>query len=126
MKSLRYIINRDNFTPEIMTVKSSFLGGLCDFILNIVQYYDVVESVEPMRIAVREKEEQLANALEKKQKVDALVGDLNEKLGILVASFDKAMSEKQQAMDEAARCEKKLDLAQRLVNALGSEQERWK
>jgi len=43
-----------------------------------------------------------------------------------VASFDKAMSEKQQAMDEAARCEKKLDLAQRLVNALGSEQERWK
>jgi dynein heavy chain len=40
-------------------------------------------------------------------------------------TYDKAMAEKKSAMDEAARCERKLDLAQRLVNALGSEQDRW-
>lgn len=40
--------------------------------------------------------------------------------------FDKAMKEKQDAMDEAARCERKLSLANRLVNALGSELDRWK
>jgi dynein heavy chain len=28
-------------------------------------------------------------------------------------------------MDEAARCERRLNLAQRLVKALGSENERW-
>lgn len=35
------------------------------------------------------------------------------------------MDEKNQAMAEAEKCERKLDLAQRLVGALGSEQERW-
>jgi dynein heavy chain len=35
------------------------------------------------------------------------------------------MKTKQDAEDEAAACFRKLDLAQRLVNALGSESERW-
>ena len=35
------------------------------------------------------------------------------------------MATKQKAMDEAAACEKKLNLARRLVGALGAEQERW-
>lgn len=35
------------------------------------------------------------------------------------------MNEKETAMREAQKCENKLSLANRLVNALGSEQERW-
>jgi dynein heavy chain len=35
------------------------------------------------------------------------------------------MDEKTSAENEAARCMKRLDNAQRLVNALGSESERW-
>ena len=50
---------------------------------------------------------------------------LNAELKVLMDAFNKAMDEKNQAMAEAERCKRKLDLAQRLVNALGSEQERW-
>ena len=35
------------------------------------------------------------------------------------------MDKKQGAEDEAARCERRLSLANRLVNALGSEKGRW-
>lgn len=35
------------------------------------------------------------------------------------------MNEKETALREAQKCETKLNLANRLVNALGSEQERW-
>jgi dynein heavy chain len=35
------------------------------------------------------------------------------------------MDDKNNAMAEAEKCERKLSLAQRLVGALGSEQERW-
>jgi len=35
------------------------------------------------------------------------------------------MDEKNAAEAEAARCERRLNLAQRLVNALGSESARW-
>lgn len=43
----------------------------------------------------------------------------------LEAEYDLAISEKNAAMDEAARCERRLNLAQRLVKALGSENDRW-
>ena len=50
---------------------------------------------------------------------------LNAELQVLLDAYNKAMDEKNQAMAEAEKCERKLDLAQRLVGALGSEQERW-
>lgn len=123
---VRPIIAEETFTPENLKTKSECASGLCDFILNIVMYYDVVESVEPKRIEVKNAEQQLADATEKKTVIDAQVAELQAKLDILMIDYDKAMSEKQQALDEAARCERKLDLANRLVNALGSELDRWK
>jgi dynein heavy chain len=110
-KAVRPTIQEETFTPENLKTKSECAAGLCDFILNIVAYYDVVESVEPKRNAVKEAEEQLAAANAKKAEVDALVADLNAKLAILMADFDKAMNEKETAMAEAAKCERKLDLA---------------
>lgn len=43
----------------------------------------------------------------------------------LIAEYDAAMAEKNAALSEAERCKTRLDLAQRLVAALGSENERW-
>lgn len=57
--------------------------------------------------------------------MDVLVKRLTDELAILQADFQKAMDEKNVAEAEAARCARRLDLAQRLVNALGSESERW-
>jgi dynein heavy chain len=115
----------ETFTPEIIAGKSACAGGLCDFIINITAYYNVVVSVEPKKIAVAEAKATLAEATEKKEKVDALVADLNAKLAVLQESYDSAMNEKETAMREAQRCENKLSLANRLVSALGSEQDRW-
>ena len=70
-------------------------------------------------------ESALAAANEKKAQVDALVADLNAKLQVLMDAYNKAMNEKETAMKEAERCERKLNLAQRLVGALGSELDRW-
>jgi dynein heavy chain len=43
----------------------------------------------------------------------------------LNAEFKEANDKKTAAVNEAARCAKRLDLAQRLVSALGSEKARW-
>jgi dynein heavy chain len=119
------VLAEETFTPEIIKGKSSCAAGLCDFVINITQYYNVVVSVEPKKAAVKLAKEQLADANEKLEKVNALVADLNAKLKVLQDAYDKAMNEKETAMREAAKCENKLSLANRLVNALGSEQERW-
>ena len=56
--------------------KSSAAGGLCDWIINITAYYDVVVSVEPKKLAVKEAEEQLATAMATKKEFEDLVADL--------------------------------------------------
>ena len=50
---------------------------------------------------------------------------LNQQLNQLTSEFDKAVATKNAAIAEADRCARRLNLAQRLVTALGSENERW-
>jgi dynein heavy chain len=46
--------------------KSSAAAGLCDWIINITCYYDIVVSVEPKKIKVAAAQAQLAEANAKK------------------------------------------------------------
>ena len=48
------VLAEETFTPEIIGGKSACAGGLCDFIINITSYYNVVVSVEPKKLAVAE------------------------------------------------------------------------
>mmetsp|Transcript_7681 Transcript_7681/g.7101 ORF Transcript_7681/g.7101 Transcript_7681/m.7101 type:complete len:133 (+) Transcript_7681:1099-1497(+) len=52
-KQIRPALSEPNFTPAIIKTKSSAAAGLCDWIINITAYYDVVVSVEPKKQAVR-------------------------------------------------------------------------
>ena len=61
-------------------------SGLCDWIINITMYYDVVVSVEPKKLAVKEAQETLAAANQKKEEVDALVAELNAPETVVVPS----------------------------------------
>jgi len=85
----------------------------------------VVVTVEPKKQAVAKAQAELAEANEKKRVVDELVAKLNADLQVLLDTYNAAMKEKNDAIAEQERCNRKLDLAQRLVGALGSEQERW-
>eukprot|EP00960_Hanusia_phi_P010289 300866-Hanusia_phi.AAC.1 len=111
---------------DIMRKKSNAAAGLCEFLLNIVVYYDIVVTVEPKRQALKTAQDELAAANTKLAEVQAYVKDLEEKLAILVAEFDKVVAEKNRVVAEGERLTNKLGLAQRLMAALGSEQERWK
>jgi len=66
-KAIRPTLSDENFTPEIIKGKSAAAAGLCDWIINITAYYDVVISVEPKKLAVAEAEATLAAANVKKK-----------------------------------------------------------
>lgn len=76
-KAIRDILSDPEFVPEKIATKSNCAAGLCDWVINIVQYYDVVVTVEPKKIAVAQAQEALRAATEKKEEVDALVAKLN-------------------------------------------------
>lgn len=74
---------------------------------------------------MEEAKDQLEKATIKLGEVQEIVRKLNAELAQLNAEFQKAEDEKQNAINEAERCARRLNLAQRLVKALGSENERW-
>merc|ERR1711959_159168 len=115
----------EDFTSDAMRKKSSAAAGLCEWIINIIMYYDVVIQVEPKKQALREAMETLDAANTKLAQVKALVAELEAKLAILIADFDKAMAEKDAVMAEAQKCQTKLDMAQRLVGALSANGVIW-
>jgi len=122
---IRETLAREDFNKETIGTKSAAAAGLCDWIINITIYYDVVVSVEPKKAKAAAAKEELEIANTKKAAMEQMVEELQAKLAILMADFQKAMDEKNKAEAEAARCAKRLDSANRLVNALGSESERW-
>lgn len=56
-KAIRPALADEGFNPDAIRSKSSAAAGICDWVCNIVMYYDVVESVEPKRLAVAEAQE---------------------------------------------------------------------
>jgi len=124
-KAIRPTLAEPTFTPECIKSKSACAAGLCDWIINITAYHDVVVSVEPKKLAVAEAKATLAAANAKKAEVDILVAKLNGELQVLLDAYDKVMKEKNDAMAAAEKCQNKMDLATRLVSALGSELDRW-
>ena len=124
-KAIKYLIDKPEFNKEELNVKSTAAGGVCDWIRNIYQYFDVVTNVEPMRLAVKEAQVKLEAATIKKNEMEALVAELNEKLSVLMGQYQAAMDTKKAAEDKAAYCAERLNRANRLVGALGAEKDRW-
>jgi dynein heavy chain len=52
--AIRPTLADETFTPEVVMKSSPAASGLCDWIINITMYYDVVVSVEPKKLAVKE------------------------------------------------------------------------
>jgi dynein heavy chain len=125
-KLLEPLVEKEWFNVDTMRKKSNAAAGLCDFVLNIKVYWGINENVEPMRLKALEATETLENAiaaktaaLDAKAKAEATVAELT-------AQFNAAVKEKEDVIAEANMCERKLGLAQRLINALSSEGARWK
>jgi dynein heavy chain len=124
-KNVQEQLDDPNMTVEALKNVSSAAAGLCAWAINIVIYYNVVVTVEPKKKAVAEGQATLDAANTKKAEVDALVAKLNAEVQVLIDAYDTAMKKKKDAEEKAAKCEMKLSLASRLLNALGAEKDRW-
>jgi len=81
--------------------------------------------VEPKKRMLAEALEQLAEANITLERVTVQVAALEAQLAELEAEFDRVMKEKEDTVAEAERMKKKMEMAQRLIAALASENVRW-
>lgn len=113
------------FEPEFIRAKSFAAAGLCSWAINIMRYYTVFCEVEPKRIALAQANSDLNTAREKLRVIKAKVSDLEAALAKLQAEFEHATAEKLRCQQEAEMTAKTIELANRLVGGLASENVRW-
>ena len=120
-KEVRIYLAMEHFNEATIMKKNSAAAGLCAWVVNIVTYYDIWRDVEPKRMKLQASNDALAEANEKLAKVQQQVDELNAQLARLQTQFDQAEAAKKEAEETAERGKLKLDLASRLIAALGSE-----
>ena len=103
----------------------SAAAGVSMWAKNIVLYWEVIQVIVPKRKLVADSEAKLAKANNKLAIIMEIVNKLKAQLNEIQVKFDAAMAEKKAAEDEAKYFLDRLDLAKRLIAALGSENERW-
>jgi dynein heavy chain len=124
-KEVRPFLLLDHFVPDIIEKRNNAAAGLCSWVINIVNYYDIVLQVEPKRVALREANAQLEAANKQLSAVRARCAELQARLDTLTADYKAAESQRLEAENAALKGKLKLELANRLTAALGSEKVRW-
>ncbi|KAJ8736094.1 hypothetical protein PYW08_006750 [Mythimna loreyi] len=125
IKAIQPYLKDAEFEPEFIRSKSGAAAGLCAWVINIIKFYEVFCDVEPKRKALQAANAELAAATEKLRSIKCQVAALEEKLAALTADFEKATAEKMKCQKEADATNATIQLANRLVNGLASENVRW-
>lgn len=115
----------DVFVGSVAKKSSAALEGMCVWAAAMSDYYKQSKIVKPKLILLEKKmaelkdaEEKLADAENELEEVSALKERLRKK-------FDAAMGEKNALQERAAKTRKKMEQANRLINSLQDNKDRW-
>ncbi|KAK7573934.1 hypothetical protein V9T40_011125 [Parthenolecanium corni] len=125
IKAIQPYLKNAEFEPEFVRSKSAAAAGLCAWVINIIKFYEVYCDVEPKRRALAQANAELAQAQDKLSVIKRKVASLEEQLAKLTADFEQATAEKMKCQREADATSQKIQLANRLIGGLGSENVRW-
>ena len=124
-KAVQPYLDDPEFDPDFIRSKSNAAAGLCAWVVNIMAFFRVFCDVEPKRLALETANAQLSAAQEKLKQIQIKINALEEALGKLTAEFEFATNEKLRCQQEAETTGKTIELANRLVGGLASENVRW-
>ena len=113
------------FTVETMTNKSKAAGNLVTWIINIVGFNRIYVKVKPLMDSLQAAQSSKAAAEASLRAATDSVAEVMAKLARLEDKFKEATEEKLAVETMAQDCRERKDLAERLVNGLASENERW-
>lgn len=123
---LQEYLKDPEFAPEKVLSKSFAAAGLCAWVINIIKFYDVFVVVEPKRRALNQANAELSAAQDRLRFLNNQIESLEEQLSTLTAEFREATNAKLKCQAEADATANSIDLANRLVNGLASENVRWR
>ena len=97
---------------------SEAAANLCAWVVNTVAYNKVYKNVAPKMAAQSQATDELNDAQAKLKGVEDRVAAMQAKLASVTGSLTEATNEKNKVEAEAANCQQRLELANRLVDGL--------
>ena len=122
---LQPILQEEWFNEESMKASSEAAANLCAWVVNTVAYNQVYKNVAPKMAAQAAATDELNDAQAKLKAVEDRVTAMQLKLATVTGSLKDATDEKNKVEAEAANCQQRLELANRLVDGLADENTRW-
>ena len=122
---LQPILSEEWFNEESMKASSEAAANLCAWVVNTVAYNKVYKNVAPKMAAQSQATDELNDAQAKLKAVEDRVAAMQAKLASVTGSLTEATNEKNKVEAEAANCQQRLELANRLVDGLAGENTRW-
>jgi dynein heavy chain len=124
-ENVKQFLEDPDFKPDIVAKSSSAAASICSWVINIVRYKEVNDFVVPLIEGSEKAAEETAQAEGALLKARTAVAEVEAKVQALNEKLQQAEDDAAAVKEEADKGEKKLDLANRLVNGLSSENERW-
>jgi dynein heavy chain len=125
IKKLEPIYTNEIFSFEVMKGKSSAAANLCKWVRASYEFNRIYVRVKPLMDTLEAANADKAAAEGQLEKANVAVAKVEKKLAGLQKTLLAATTEKMKVEAEAQACLDRLDLANRLVGGLASENKRW-
>ena len=121
----RKYITRPDFTADAIKAVSAAAGALCVWCHAIFLYANVAKEVAPKRAKLKSAQKTLAVKQADLKKAKDALAIVEAKVADLNANFEKSKAEEKALKDEADLLKTNLEKAEKLINGLSGEYERW-
>eukprot|EP00929_Paragymnodinium_shiwhaense_P087548 TRINITY_DN476_c0_g5_i1.p1 TRINITY_DN476_c0_g5~~TRINITY_DN476_c0_g5_i1.p1 ORF type:complete len:2570 (-),score=757.67 TRINITY_DN476_c0_g5_i1:167-7876(-) len=118
-------MEREDFEPAAIKKASIACEALCLWVGAMYKYYFVARAVEPKRKMLKEAEIELNDCMEKLEKAQSSLREVQNKIAALEENFQGAKAKQKELQDDMDLCLVKLERAHKLIGGLGGEKRRW-
>ena len=113
------------FSVDVITTKSIAAAGLCEWVLQLVKYFELYAFIQPKRELVADSELRYDEAQLKVTKIKTQVERLKVKQTELSQAVQDAQRDRDSVVGEGEGLNEKLQLSQRIITSLGPDKSRW-
>ncbi|VVC98542.1 unnamed protein product [Leptidea sinapis] len=113
------------YTFEAAKIACGNVAGLISWTKAMASFYSVNKDVLPLKANLAVMQGKYQAAKRELEAAEALLEAKERELKGVQMKFDEAMTLKQAVLDDAAKCQQKMDAATALINGLSGERVRW-
>ena len=125
LKKVSKYTTKSDFTPEAVGKVSYAAKGLCLWVYAMEVYGHVAKEIAPKRAKLKNAQEQLSKKQAQLAKAQEALAEVLAKVQALRDKYEASTASKEALQKESDELEIKLERAEKLVNGLAGEKNRW-